>query len=52
MGVVAVLVAVPGGAQLWESYVESRTPGSWPVWWIYCPEPGQLMIVTIGPHPD
>jgi hypothetical protein len=41
----------PGGAQLWESYVENRTPGAWRVWWIYGPEAGELTIVTIGPHP-
>lgn len=42
----------PGGAQLWESYVENRTPGAWRIWWTYGPEAGQLTIVTIGPHPD
>lgn len=42
----------PGGATLWESYVENRTPGAWRIWWIYGPQAGQLTIVTIGPHPD
>jgi len=41
----------PGGEQLWESYVENRTPSAWRIWWIYGPGDGQLTIVTIGPHP-
>jgi hypothetical protein len=41
----------PGGATLWESYVENRTPSAWRIWWIYGPEQDQLTIVTIGPHP-
>lgn len=41
----------PGGTQLWESYVENRTPGAWRIWWVYGPGTGQLTIVTIGPHP-
>ncbi|MGH3626170.1 MAG: hypothetical protein ACRDRL_01805 [Sciscionella sp.] len=42
----------PGGAAPWESYVESRTPGAWRIWWIYGPDTGQITIVLIGPHPD
>ncbi|MCK2240569.1 MULTISPECIES: hypothetical protein [unclassified Crossiella] len=41
----------PGGATLWESYVENRTPSAWRIWWIYGPDDGQITIVTIGPHP-
>lgn len=41
----------PGGEQLWESYVENKTPSAWRIWWIYGPGDGQLTIVTIGPHP-
>lgn len=41
----------PGGAMLWESYVENRTPGAWRIWWIYGPGDDQLTIVTIGPRP-
>jgi hypothetical protein len=41
----------PGGATLWESYVENRTPSAWRIWWIYGPGDGQITIVTIGPHP-
>ncbi|GLZ38379.1 hypothetical protein Acsp05_20030 [Actinokineospora sp. NBRC 105648] len=41
----------PGGAPLWESYVENKTPSAWRIWWIYGPRDGQLTIVTVGPHP-
>ena len=41
----------PGGAPLWESYVENHTPGAWRIFWIYGPEPDQITIVTLGPHP-
>jgi hypothetical protein len=41
----------PGGVTLWESYVENRTSSAWRIWWVYGPQPGQITIVTIGPHP-
>ncbi len=41
----------PGGEDVWESYVENRTPTAWRMWWIYGPEPDTITIVTIGPHP-
>lgn len=41
----------PGGVTLWESYVENRTPSAWRIWWIYGPQPDQITIITIGPHP-
>ena len=40
----------PGGAALWESYVENRTPSAWRVWWIYGAA-DEIVVVTIGPHP-
>jgi hypothetical protein len=40
----------PGGAALWESYVENRTPSAWRVWWIYGAA-DDIVVVTIGPHP-
>jgi hypothetical protein len=42
----------PDGEEVWESYVENRTPGAWRIWWIYGPAADTLTIVTIGPHPD
>lgn len=42
----------PGGEDVWESYVENRTPGAWRIWWIYGPGLDEITIVTVGPHPD
>ena len=41
----------PNGEDLWESYVENRTPGAWRIWWIYGPGDDMITIVTLGPHP-
>ncbi|MGH8828812.1 MAG: hypothetical protein ACRDVZ_14685 [Jiangellaceae bacterium] len=41
----------PDGEEVWESYVENRTPGAWRIWWMYGPKPDTLTIITIGPHP-
>lgn len=41
----------PGGATLWESYVENKTPSAWRIWWIHGPGADQITIVTLGPHP-
>jgi hypothetical protein len=41
----------PAGEEVWESYVENRTPSAWRIWWSYGPEPGHITIVMIGPHP-
>lgn len=45
--------SVPGprGETLWESYVENHTPSAWRIWWIYGPNPDEITIITIGPHP-
>jgi hypothetical protein len=40
------------GEQVWESYVENRTPGAWRIWWWYGPERDTITILAIGPHPD
>lgn len=41
----------PNGEDVWESYVENRTPPAWRIWWVYGPNPDTLTITTIGPHP-
>jgi hypothetical protein len=41
----------PGGADVWESYVENHTPSAWRIWWIYGPDDDALTVVTLGPHP-
>jgi len=38
--------------KIWESYVEQGTPGAWRIWWHFGPEPGQVTVVDLGPHPD
>jgi hypothetical protein len=37
---------------VWESYVENRTPGAWRIFWQYGKEPNTLVVLIIGPHPD
>jgi len=46
-------VSVKGvnGEDVWESYVENRTPSAWRVFWHYGPGQGVVTIVAIGPHP-
>jgi hypothetical protein len=41
----------PGGAPLWESYVENNAPSAWRIFWMYGPGPDELTITTVGPHP-
>ncbi len=40
----------PNGEDVWESYVENRTPGAWRIWWVYGTGPDTITIVTLGPH--
>lgn len=39
------------GTDVWESYVENKTPGAWRIFWQYGPGADDITIVTIGPHP-
>lgn len=39
------------GVDVWDSYVENRTPSAWGIFWHYGPEPRQITIVAITPHP-
>jgi len=41
----------PNGEDVWESYIENRTPGASRIWWLYGPTPDTLTILTLGPHP-
>jgi hypothetical protein len=41
----------PNGEDVWESYVENRTPSAWRIWWVYGGGADSITIVTIGPHP-
>jgi hypothetical protein len=40
------------GDDVWQSYVENRTPGAWRVWWHYGPESDEISVIQLGPHPD
>ena len=37
--------------EVFEAYVENRTPGAYRVFWRYGPEQGILTILAITPHP-
>ena len=39
----------PGDAQIWNSYVENKTPQAWRMYWVRCDD-GSIQIVSIGPH--
>ncbi|BBZ48584.1 hypothetical protein H7H82_03940 [Mycobacterium heidelbergense] len=39
----------PGGATIWNSYVENKTPQAWRMYWVRCDD-GSIQIVSIGPH--
>lgn len=41
----------PNGEEVWESYVENRTPGAWRIWWTYGPGSDTITVLTVGPHP-
>jgi hypothetical protein len=41
----------PNGEEVFEAYVENRTPGAYRVFWIYGPESAQITIVAITLHP-
>ena len=41
----------PHGEDIWESYVENKTPGAWRVFWYYGPASGTITVFAITPHP-
>jgi hypothetical protein len=41
----------PNDAEVFEAYVENRTPGAYRVFWCYGPEQDELTILAITPHP-
>jgi len=45
-------------ANVWDSYVENRTPGAWRIWWMYGPDEihnnqtvAMITVLDIGQHP-
>ncbi|NCJ07832.1 hypothetical protein GS597_15210 [Synechococcales cyanobacterium C] len=41
----------PNQEDVFEAYVENRTPGAYRVFWFYGPEAGQITILAITSHP-
>ncbi|NER92738.1 MAG: hypothetical protein F6J86_02575 [Symploca sp. SIO1B1] len=41
----------PNGEEVFEAYVENRTPGAFRVFWYYGPSQGVITIIAITPHP-
>lgn len=39
------------GEEIWESYVENKTPSAWRIFWHYGPSAGEITVVSITPHP-
>ncbi len=39
------------GEDVWDSYVENRTPSAWRLFWHYGPGEDVITVVTLGPHP-
>ncbi len=37
--------------EVWDSYVENKTPAAWRIFWHYGPGADVITIATIGPHP-
>jgi hypothetical protein len=41
----------PKDEEVFEAYVENRTPGAYRVFWFYGPKNAQITILAITPHP-
>ncbi|MDA3949489.1 MAG: hypothetical protein PF508_09690 [Spirochaeta sp.] len=39
------------GIKVFEAYAENRTPAAYRVFWCYGPQPDELTIIAITPHP-
>jgi hypothetical protein len=37
--------------KVFEAYAQNRTPGAYRIFWCYGPQPGQITIIAITPHP-
>ena len=44
-------VSGPNGEEVFEAYVENKTPAAFRVFWFYGPNRGELTILAITPHP-
>lgn len=41
----------PFGGDVFESYVQNKTPGAYRIFWSYGPHKGEITILAITPHP-
>ncbi|HEY9702301.1 MAG TPA: hypothetical protein V6C58_07630 [Allocoleopsis sp.] len=41
----------PNNEEVFEAYVENKTPGAFRVFWYYGPDQGIITIIAITPHP-
>ena len=41
----------PNGQEVFEAYVQNRTPGAYRVFRYYGPDKGQITVLAITPHP-
>jgi len=41
----------PDNRDVWESYVENKTPAAWRVFWCYASAANQITVVAITEHP-
>lgn len=41
----------PHGEEVFEAYVENKTPAAYRVFWYYGPEKGEITILAVSPHP-
>lgn len=35
---------------IWQSYIESRTPSAWRIWWVR-DDADTITVIDFGPHP-
>lgn len=41
----------PFGGDVFESYIQNKTPGAYRIFWVYGPNQREITILTIIPHP-
>lgn len=41
----------PDQEEVFEAYVENKTPGAYRIFWYYGPDKSMITILTITPHP-
>ena len=44
-------ISGPNGEEIFEAYVENKTPAAFRVFWYYGPNRDELTILAITPHP-